>query len=171
MGTLLDKRRLGEETVMRPHQLLSTLLAAGLLLMPACSRGPGDGADAKVTTLGSIEVTAQLEEIPGEFIDRLDYDYAFVMKYKVLKVHRGKVESDVIYVGHYNPQKARDAVADARVTDVGGSLKRFRVGDVHRMALEIPIDDYFMGGIINRYFEQGVGPIYWALWTNPAAQP
>jgi hypothetical protein len=34
------------------------------------------------------------------------------------------------------------------------------------MALEVPIDDYYMGGIINKYFGESEDPIYWALWTN-----
>ncbi|MCB9782889.1 MAG: hypothetical protein H6751_07995 [Candidatus Omnitrophica bacterium] len=46
-------------------------------------------------------------EIRGEFVNRADYDYAFVMKYKVLEVHRGKVDSDFIYVAHYNPETER----------------------------------------------------------------
>ena len=128
------------------------------------------GADAKMTTLGSIEVTAQLEEIPGEVRNDPLYDYAHVMKYKVLQVQRGKMDTGLIYVGHYNPAKSRDAVADARVQQIGGNLKQFRVGDVHRMALEVPIDDYYMGGIINKYFGQVNDPIYWALWTNQAAK-
>jgi len=28
-----------------------------------------------------------------------------------------------------------------------------------------------MGGIINEYHEQGVSPIYWAVWTNRADRP
>jgi len=39
------------------------------------------------------------------------------------------------------------------------------------MALEVPIDDYYMGGIINRYFGEETGPIYWAVWTNQASRP
>jgi len=144
------------------------IAAAVTLSCISCAEKKNDGADAKVTTLGTVEVAAELVEIKGEFVDKPLYDYAFVMKYKVLKVHRGAVDVDVIYVGHYNPLKPRDQVADARVPDVGGNVKQFRVGDVHRMALDVPIDDHYMGGIINRYFEQGVGPIYWAVWTNRA---
>lgn len=144
--------------------------AAVALLCVSCTKKKDDGADPKVITLGTFEVTAELAEILGEFVDKPLYDYAFVMKYKVLKVHRGTVDADVIYVGHYNPLKPRDQVADARVPDVGGNVKQFRVGDVHRMALEVPIDDHYMGGIINRYFDQGVGPIYWAVWTNRATR-
>ena len=148
--------------------------ALALLLGASCAKKAqkaDTGADDKVTTLGSIEVTAQLEEIPGEVRNDPLYDYAHVMKYKVLQVHRGNVDKDIIYVGHYNPAKPRDAVADARVQQIGGNVKQFRVGDVHHMALEVPIDDYYMGGIINRYFDEYKGPVYWALWTNPGVKP
>ena len=81
-------------------------------------------------------------------------------------MHRGDIEPGIIYIGHYNPLHPRSEVADARSGDIGGNLKTFRAGDVHRMALEVPIDDYFMGGIVNRYFEEETGPIYWAVWSN-----
>lgn len=140
------------------------------ILCASCAGKPDTGEDQEVTTRGTTEVTAELTEIRGEFIDRADYDYAFVMKYKVLKTHRGQVDQEFIYVGHYNPQKPRDSVADTRVTDVGGKLQKFRAGDIHRLALETPIDDFFMGGIVNRYFEEYSGPVYWAVWTNPVTQ-
>ena len=71
-------------------------------------------------------------------------------------------------MGHYNPWKPRAEASDNRVKDIGGDLKQFRAGQVHRMALEAPIDDYFMGGIVNKYFGQDTGPLYWAVWTNLA---
>ncbi|MDI9445700.1 MAG: hypothetical protein QM844_16155, partial [Planctomycetota bacterium] len=64
------------------------------------------------------------------------------------------------------PRKPRAAAADERVEQVGGNLVQFRAGDVHRMALDSPIDNYFMGGIIDKYFEEKSDPIYWAIWTN-----
>ena len=144
--------------------LLSLLCVAGLCV--SCSKKPDAGQDAKVTTLGSIEVTAQLLEIKGKIIDDPLYDYAHVMKYKILQVHRGKVDGETIYVGHYNPAEPRSSVADARVKDIGGNLRRFTAAEIHRMALEVPIDDYYMGGIINKYFGESEDPIHWALWTN-----
>jgi hypothetical protein len=149
------------------------MLSLTMLLSASCAKKTdtaATSAPSKVTTLGSIEVTAQLEEIPGEVRNDPLYDYAHVMKYKVLQVHRGKVDSGLIYVGQYNPAKPRDGVADARVPQIGGNLKQFRVGEVHRMALEVPIDDYFMGGIINKYFGVVNDPIYWAVWTDKAAK-
>ena len=50
--------------------------------------------------------------------------------------------------------------------EIGGDLKTFRAGQVHRMALEGSIDDHYMGGIVNKYFGQDTEPIYWAVWTN-----
>ena len=151
------------------HRLINILvlfLLCALNLCVSCSKKPDTGEDDKVTTLGSIEVTAQLLEIKGKIIDDPLYDYAHVMKYKVLEVHRGKVYKDTIYVGHYNPAEPRSSVADARVSEIGGNLRTFRATDIHRMALEVPIDDYYMGGIINKYFGGSEDPLYWGLWTN-----
>jgi hypothetical protein len=152
--------------------------ALGLLLvahLASCARRTEAVADANVTTLGSIEVTAQLVEIPGleEWEGRfpsndLGYDYVYVMKYRVLETHRGRVDSDTILVGHYNPLKPRSEAADARCEDVGGDLRRFHLDDVHRMALDEPFDDFYIGPMINKYFSrpEGEGPIYWPVWTN-----
>ena len=136
------------------------------MLCASCAKKTDPGVDAQVTSLGSVEVTAELLEIPGEVRNDPLYDYAHVMKYKVLTVHGVQVDKDVIYVGQYNPAKPRDAAADARVGQIGGNLKQFRVGDVHRLAMEVTIDDYYLGGIINKYFGQTEDPVYWALWTN-----
>jgi len=145
---------------------LALLLAAVALTLTSCGAEPETGAGPKVTTLGTAEVTARLVEIRGDFPDLPNYDYAFVMKYEVSEVHRGEVSSDTIYVGHYNPLKPRAEAADARVEMVGGNLQQFNLGDLQRMALEVPIDEFYMGGIVNRYFDEGVEPIYWAVWTN-----
>jgi hypothetical protein len=144
--------------------ILLLLLTGGFC--GSCAERTDTGDDPKVTTLGSIEVTAELLEIPGQFPNLPNYDYAFVMKYEVLDVHRGQPDSETIYVGHYNPLKPRAAAKDARVEQIGGNLEKFSTGGLHRMALEVPIDDYYMGGIVNRYHQQNVGPIYWAVWTN-----
>lgn len=135
---------------------------------PGCSKSGGAAHDPKLATLGTIEVTAKLTDVGGEFPPNDLYDYAHVMKYEVQQTHRGKVEGNVIYVGHYNPLKPRNAVADERVKEVGGNVTKFIAGDVHRMALVSPIDEHFMGGIVNKLPESEKGPIYWALWTERA---
>jgi hypothetical protein len=144
----------------------SLLVLLPLLLIASCAKKVDTGEDPKVTTLGSIEVTAQLVEIRGDLINDPLYDYAHVMKYKLLQIHRGEVNKETMYIGHYNPAKPRDKVADARVREIGGTIRQFRVGDPHRMALEVPIDDHYMGGIINKYFGEVNEPVYWAIWTN-----
>ena len=149
----------------------SLLLTVGLMAA-ACSRrseGTGSpGSDPELARRGRIEVTARLVEIPEKAIfDRELYNYATVLKYQVLEVHRGNVKGQTIYVGHYNPAKPRSKVADRRVQDVGGNLKSFHAGEVHRMALEGSMLDRFSGGILNKYSEEDTDPIYWAVWTDP----
>ncbi len=149
--------------------LLTGMFVAG------CARNaegpPAAGEEDRVTTQGSIEVTARLVEVPeGAIFQRDLYNYATVLKYQVLNVHRGRIVEDTIFVGHYNPFKSRREAADRHVADIGGNLKSFEAGQIHRMALEVPIDDHYMGGIVNKYFRQDAGPIYWAVWVDLASQ-
>ena len=155
----------------RRQAALGSVLALGMLLCVSCGKTPDPpaaaGADAQVTTLGSIEVTARLVEVPeGAIFRRELYNYATVLKYQVLQVHRGSLTGTTILVGQYNPFKPRAEAADRRVPGIGGNLKTFRAGDVHRLALAGPIDDHYMGGIVNKYFGKDTGTIYWAVWTN-----
>lgn len=127
--------------------------------------------DPKLAALGTVEVTAKLVEIPEGAIFKRDlYDYATILKYQVLKVHRGEVKTPFIYVGHYNPFKPRAEAADRHVTNVGGNVRQFQGGQVHHMALDVPVDDFYMGGIINKYFGQETGPVYFARWTDQAQE-
>jgi hypothetical protein len=155
--------------------IVINLICAAIVLNASiclsCRKGSGpaaaSGQDPNVTSMGHIEVTARLTEIPeGAIFKRELYDYTTVLKYNVLKVHRGQVAAETIYVGHYNPFKPRSEAADKQVPGIGGNLTSFKSGQIHRMAMEVPIDDYFMGGIINKYFGKFDGPIYWAVWTN-----
>ena len=156
----------------------------GLTLAIVCGGGCGegsaggssasDGADEKVTTLGTIEVTAKLVEIiPYKEEEKVTfppnklYDYVYVMKYEVLKTHRGGPDvPKTLLIGHYNPLKPRAKAADARAEGIGGDLKRFRAGETHRIALEPKIDEHYMGPIINKYHGKHDGEIAWAVWTN-----
>jgi hypothetical protein len=144
------------------------LLAVGLMAAACARRREGAASpDPELAKRGSIEVTAKLVEIPeGAIFQRELYNYATVLKYQVLEVHRGNVKGQTIYVGHYNPAKPRSEVADRRVQDVGGNLKSFHAGEVHRMALEGSMFDHFTGGILNKYSGEDTDPIYWAVWTN-----
>lgn len=128
---------------------------------------PDDGADSNVTSLGTYEVTARIVDIAGVFPPNKLYDYAYVMKYEVLKSHRGDL-SGTLLIGQYNPLKLRPEAADQRSGEIGGNAPHFRVGDIQRLALEVPLMDYCMAGIVNEYAETEPAdtPIYWAVWTN-----
>lgn len=165
MGTALDRREAGSEV--RPGRIVA--LAALFVALTGCSKQPANEVDAEVTTLGTAEVTAKLVEIPGEFPSNDLYNYAYVLKYRVLKVHRGNVPAGEILVAHYNPLKPRDQAQDDISGKVGGHVTAFRAGDVHRMALESPVDQFWMGGIVDKYFSVA-GTRYWAVWTNPGAE-
>ena len=145
--------------------LFVLLCACGKIAEPA-SQG---GGDQKLNSVGTIEVTARLTEIPeGAIFQRELYDYATVLKYEVVTVQRGSLEKGIIYVAHYNPWKPRAEAADNRVKDIGGTLREFRPGQLHHMALDAPLDDHFMGGVVDKYFGKHTGVIYWARWTNGA---
>lgn len=147
--------------------LLLASVAVVAVTMTHHVKGRETGIDDHVTNLGSFEVTAQLTEIRGNFLpnDNL-YNYAFFMLYQVGEVHRGELTAKEIIVAHYNPLMPRHAVADEFYPDIGGTLKNFQVGDTHRMALEMPVDDFYIGGLIDRYFQNQEIPRYWGLWTN-----
>ena len=159
--------------------LRNTIVATALMTITStlvsCSK-PSAGPAAKVddprlSATGTVEVTAKLVEIPEGAIFKRDlYNYATILKYEIIQVHRGQTPATTIFVGHYNPWKPRAEAADNRVQDIGGDLKKFEPGQVHRMALEVPIDDYYMGGIVNKYFGQQTGELYWAVWTNRASE-
>ncbi len=151
------------------RSVLGSLLLAVGLMAAACARRKEGAAspDPELARRGSIEVTATLLDVPeGAIFQRELYNYATILMYQVLEVHRGRVKSRIIFVGHYNPFKPRSEAADRRVPDVGGNLKSFRAGQVHRMALEDPMVDYYMGGILNKYSGVDTDPIYWAVWTD-----
>ncbi len=157
--------------ILRNGLTIPTLLALAWALA-SCGKpngGPNEAAgDPHLSTNGAIEVTAKLVEVPEGAIFKRDlYDYTTILKYEIVRVHRGQVATNTLFVGHYNPWKPRAEAADKRVKGIGGTLKQFRAGDTHRMALEVPIDDHFMGGIVNKYFGKETGPLYWAVWTNP----
>ncbi len=109
-------------------------------------------------------------EIPEEAIfERELYDYATILKYEVVRSHRGDLaEGTIIYVGHYNPWKPRAEAADKRAKDIGGDLISFESGHLHRMALAAPMDEQYLGGIVDKYFGKREGETYWAIWTNEA---
>ena len=134
-----------------------------------CVSKPAAVNDPQLQKLGSAEVIARLIAIPEPFPANDVYNYGYVFKYQVLEVKRGKVEGNEILVTQYNPLKPRAIVQDEFSGVVGGHLDAFRAGDVHHMALDSPVDQFWLGGIVDKYFEQP-GVRYWAVWTDLEAQ-
>src|SRR5690606_10252886 len=78
LGTALDLRGGGDGGMRRVRVWGGPALALTLaLLVMGCGAEPDDGADAQVTTRGSVEVTARLVDVPGEFPSNDLYDYAY----------------------------------------------------------------------------------------------
>jgi hypothetical protein len=148
----------------------SVLIWVAIALIPLWLTACGKTAfppSVEVATLGKFEVTARLTQILGEFPPNKLYDYVYVMKYQVVQAHRGRIEEREIFVGHYNPLKPRPTAADKFSGKVGGNVDRFQVGDVHRLALDAPLDQLYMGGVIDKHFKEP-GVRYWAIWTERA---
>lgn len=133
------------------------------------------GQDEFVTRLGRIEVTARLVERPEQFPNLGAYRYTYVVRYKVLKVHRrdplGKYNinpGDDIFVGHYKPWMPRSQIKDADWGDtpLGGTLDRFVVGETHRLALDYEMQDLAPSGALDYCFPPAVNRFF-AVWTNP----
>ena len=162
----MDLCRVGRPEVRAGPVAAIALLVLGLT---GCGGRPANEVDKEVTTFGTAEVTAQLTEIPGPFPSNDLYNYVYVFKYRVLSVHRGTIPAGDILVGQYNPLKARRQAQDDVSGKVGGHVETFRAGDVHRIALEVPLDQFWMGGVVDKYFNEK-GTRYWAVWTNPGAK-
>ena len=110
MGAALDLRASGT----RPMKLAALSAAAVLALgVTGCGRHPVNDVDSEVTTLGTAEVTAELVEIPQPFPPNDLYNYAYVLKYRVLKTHRGHVR---VFFEHYRelPEEEQRLVRQER---------------------------------------------------------
>ena len=151
---------------------------AGLTFIIWALAGRGEtGRDAFVTQLGRLEVTARLLERPDTFPRLGAYRYTYVLKYRVLIVHRqdpgGRhplAAGDDIFVGHYKPWLPRDQIRDADWGDspLGGGLDRFVAGEAHRLALDYELADLAPSGALDYCFPPR-GNRFFALWANPTS--
>jgi hypothetical protein len=148
-------------------------VALGILLL--ANRGES-GGDDMVGKLGRIEVTARLTERPDQFPQLGAYRYTYVLKYKVLQVHRqdpaGKYrlkDGDEIFVGHYKPWMPRSAIKDSDwgESPLGGNVDRFMAGEAHRLALDYELADLAPSGALDYCFPPGTNRFF-AVWTNPS---
>ena len=153
---------------------IGVVLGVGLTIF-FLSQRVETGADEMVSRLGRIEVTARLTDRPEQFPQLGAYRYTYVVRYKVLKVHRqdpkGKYRlspGDDIFVGHYKPWLPRSEIKDSDwgKSPLGGKLDRLVAGEVHRLALDYELADLAPSGALDYCFPPATNRFF-ALWTNP----
>ena len=121
---------------------------------------------AKPPVEGELVMTAELADIAGQFPANDLYNYAFVMKYRVIQVLQGTYPDSIILVGHYNPRMAREEIKDEQDAKVGGNVKSFQAGDAHYLVLS-KLDGVFTGAVEDDYFADKRAR-YWASWADQA---
>ncbi len=161
-----------------PGRLRAVLVIGSLFaIVWALASRVQTGQDPKVEKAGRIEVTARLLERPDQFPERGAYRYTFVLKYRVIKVHRqdpaGKYRlepGDEIFVGHYKPWMRRAEIQDGDWGEepLGGSLERFVTSEAHRLALDYELADLAPAGVLDYCYPPGVNRFF-AVWTNPTS--
>jgi len=113
-----------------------------------------------------IELTAKLVDIPGKFPPDDLYDYAYVMKYEGLD---GALKGQTIYVAHYKPRQKRKKIKDKMKDFVSGSLKKFKVGDSHKLTLDPDLEKIWQGAVVDDFFATDrKSTRYWCLKVDPA---
>jgi hypothetical protein len=135
------------------------------ILLAACDKHAENAAKSpSLPATGGLAVEARLEEMPGPFPANDLYDYVFIMKYRVLKVLRGRYDDSIILVGHYNPRMARSEIQGAMDSLVDGDLTSFVVGDVHRLVLT-GLDSVWTQAVEDGYYRD-TRPRYFARWVS-----
>ena len=133
------------------------------MALGASAAQAGDPAGTPTSTL---EVTARLQKIPGKFPADELYDYAYVMQYQV---EGGAMDKQTILVAHYKPRRARGEIDDNMKKVVGGSLRRFEVGALHRLTLTPEMRKVWKGAVVDEFFDTDrKSKRYFCLKADPA---
>src|SRR5947207_329095 len=101
-------------------------------LLGAALAAAAPGAARADAPAGEISVRAKLVEIPSALPPDDLYDYAYVMRYEVIG---GPMDKQSILVAHYKPRVPRAKIKDGAKLHVGGKLRSFTQGDVHKLKL------------------------------------
>lgn len=113
-----------------------------------------------------LEVTAKLVEIPSKMPPDDLYDYAYVMRYQV---QGGPLDKQFILVAHYKPLLPRSKIKDKMKAQVGGKLRSFTQGDVHKLKLAPDLKAIWKGALVDEYAATDHKSIrYWCLQVDPA---
>jgi hypothetical protein len=124
--------------------------------------GPGARAAEPVAP---ISVRAKLVEIPSALPPDDLYDYAYVMRYEVIG---GPLDKQSILVAHYKPREPRAKLKDAAKLHVGGKLRSFVPGDIHRLKLSPDLKKLWKGALIDEFAATDRKSVrYWCLEADP----
>lgn len=114
----------------------------------------------------NVEVTAKLVEIPSKMPPDDLYDYAYVMRYQV---QGGELDKQFILVAHYKPLVPRSKIKDKMKDQVGGKLRAFNQGDVHKLKLAGDLKAIWKGALVDEYAATDHKSVrYWCLQVDPA---
>jgi hypothetical protein len=112
-----------------------------------------------------LEVTATLVEIPSKLPPDDLYDYAYVMRYQV---QGGALDKQFLLVAHYKPRLPRSKINDKMKSQVGGKLRSFNQGDVHKLRLSPDLKQIWKGALVDEYASTDRTSIrYWCLQADP----
>lgn len=147
---------------MRTEQSKPRLARRQLILGAAAVLGFSGWARAEA---GPLEVTAQLVEIPSKPPPDDLYDYAYVMRYQV---QGGTLDKQFLLVAHYKPLLPRSKIKDKMKSQVGGKLRSFNVGDVHKLKLSPDLKAIWKGALVDEYSSTDRKSVrYWCLQADP----
>jgi hypothetical protein len=139
--------------------LFVSLVGVVAASMPLPAAAQGAGADP-------ITVTAKLVEIPTKLPSDDLYDYAYVMRYEV---QGGPMDKANILVAHYKPKQPRAKIKDKMKEHVGGKLRSFNQGDVHKMKLTADLKKIWKGALTDEFAATDRKSVrYWCLEVDPA---
>jgi len=135
------------------------LASAALLALSAAT-------SARADTAAPLDVTAKLVEIPSKLPPDDLYDYAYVMRYQV---QGGPLDKQFILVAHYKPLQPRSKIKDKMKSQVGGKLRSFNTGDVHKLKLLADLKSVWKGALVDEYAATDRKSVrYWCLQVDPA---
>ena len=112
-----------------------------------------------------LDVTAKLLEIPSKLPPDDLYDYAYVMRYQV---QGGALDKQFLLVAHYKPLVPRSKIKDKMKSQVGGKVRSFNPGDVHKLRLSPDLKAIWKGALVDEYSSTDRKSIrYWCLQADP----
>ena len=137
------------------------LFLSMLVLLVAVPRDAHSEVDASTI----VSVSAKLVEIPSKLPPDDLYDYAYVMKYEVVG---GPMDKQTILVAHYKPLQPRAKIKDKMKEYVGGKLRSFTQGDMHKLKLTSDLKKVWKGPLVDEYAATDRKSVrYWCLEVDP----